>query len=274
MNTLPPELQPDQSSERWDDFVSAYEAVFEPFTLAFAKAAMTHLPLEAGQSVLDVGAGAGGAALALARRGCAVTAIDASPGMVERLKRRAEEAGLAAHAQVMDGQALDFPDASFDAALSIFGVILFPDAVKGMSEIRRVLKPGGRVAIAAWTQPENYELGAHLRAAMLSIWPDMPPMPLPPQLRFKEEPDFRALFADAGFAEARIETAVSLLKAPSAQWLADRIAFAPGMAAMMSTLGDKQPEVISAFVKRLEQTHGTGEIALPGMAFIGSASRA
>ena len=102
--------------------------MFEPFTLQFAQAAISALGLAAGHSVLDVGAGSGGAALAMAEQGLRVTAIDASPRMVDRILARAAERGLAIDAQAMDGQALQFDDATFDAALSVLGVILFPDA--------------------------------------------------------------------------------------------------------------------------------------------------
>jgi ubiquinone/menaquinone biosynthesis C-methylase UbiE len=273
METLPEALQPDQISDRWDDHVGVYEAVFEPFTSAFAEAAIAHLALQPGDQVLDVGAGAGGATLLLAQRRMNVTAIDGSAGMIARLHERAAAEGLTVEAQVMDGQALTFPSASFDATLSVFGVILFPDAERGMLEIHRVLKPGGRAAIVTWTQPENYVLAATLREAMLSVWPDMPQSPLPAQLRFKDEPDFRALFTRAGFAKPRIETLTAMLRAPSARWLAELIGFAPGMAAMMSRLGERRSAVISAFIDRLEAARGTGELALPGVAFIGIAAK-
>ena len=99
--------QPDQEPQRWDDHVFVYEDVFEPFTLQFAQAAIAGLGLSAGQTVLDVGAGCGGAALAMAERGLRVTAVDASAGMVERVQARAAERGLSIDARVMDGQARD-----------------------------------------------------------------------------------------------------------------------------------------------------------------------
>jgi len=95
-------LQPDQQPERWDDHVSVYEAVFEPFTLQFARAAIATLCLASGRSVLDVGAGSGGAALAMAEQGLQVTAIDASPHMVARILARAADRGLLIDAQTME----------------------------------------------------------------------------------------------------------------------------------------------------------------------------
>lgn len=268
---LPTGSQPDQQPERWDDHVSVYEAVFEPFTLQFAQAAISTLGLVAGHSVLDVGAGSGGAALAMAEQDLQVTAIDASPRMVERILTRAAERGLAIRAQAMDGQALQFKDATFDAALSVLGIILFPDAARGLAEMCRVVRSAGRVSVVTWTQPQNYELAAELRAAMQSIWPEQPPAPLPAQLRYREESDFRVLFKAAGLGEPAIMTATARLEAPSARWLSERIGFAPGMASMMAGLGQRSPAVIQQFIENLETRLGSGPIGLSGVAFIGTA---
>lgn len=268
---LPTDLQPDQQPTRWDDHVSVYEEVFEPFTLQFAQAAISALGVAAGSSVLDVGAGSGGAALALAEQGQRVTAIDASSHMVGRILARAAERGLSVDARSMDGRALQFADATFDAALSVLGIVLFPDAERGLSEMRRVVRPGGLVSVVTWTEPQDYELAAELRAAIQSVWPEQPPAPLPAQLRYREEADFRALFKAAGLGEPKIATVTACLDAPSARWLSERIAFAPGMAAMMAGLGERAPAVTQRFVENLEARLGTGPIGLSGVAFVGTA---
>lgn len=141
--TLAVELQPDQQSRRWDDHVGVYETVFEPLTNAFARRALDQLHLRPGDRLLDVAAGAGGAALMAAAAGADVLAVDASPNMVARIRARTmcEHAYAGrVRAEAMDGMALALADASFDAALSVFGVILFPDAGRGMREIARVLR--------------------------------------------------------------------------------------------------------------------------------------
>jgi ubiquinone/menaquinone biosynthesis C-methylase UbiE len=263
--------QPDQLPQRWDDHVCVYEEVFEPFTLQFAQTAISALGLAGGSSVLDVGAGSGGAALAMAERGLRVTAIDASPRMVERIGARAAARGLSIDAQAMDGQALQFQDAAFDAALSVLGIILFPDAERGLSEMQRVVRSGGRVSIVTWTQPQNYELAAELRAALQSVWPEQPPAPLPAQLRYREESDFRGLFKAAGLAEPAVMAMTARLEAPSARWLSERIGFAPGMAAMMAAAGHRGPAAIERFVENLETRLGKGPIGLSGVAFVGTA---
>jgi ubiquinone/menaquinone biosynthesis C-methylase UbiE len=270
-NIIVTELQPDQQPEKWDSYVSAYEEVFEPLTLNLASESIDRLDLVPGQSVLDVGAGSGGAALELAARGMRVTAIDASSLMVDRIRERAHEQGLPIDAQIMDGQALAFPDASFDAALSVLGVILFPDAARGLAEMRRVVHPGGKLSLVTWTMPERYELAVELRAAMQSVLPEMPTAPLPAQLRYRNQEDFRALFDGVGFSKVSIEPVTSRLEAPSARWLAERIAFAPGMAATIAGLGDRREAVLETFVRNIEQKRGTGKIRLEVVAFVGSA---
>ncbi len=266
------DAQPDQRPALWDQHVALYEIVFEPFSLALAASAIEGLALQPAEAVLDVGAGNGGAALALAGRGCRVTAIDASSGMVARLRARAEAAALDIEAQVMDGQALTFADAAFAAALSVFGVVLFPDAVRGLAEMRRVVRRGGRVAVVTWTEPQHYELAAELRAAVLAVKPDQPASPLPAQLRFRERADLTALFHAAGFDAVDIETRRAELHAPSAKWLGARLRFAPGMAAQLDNLGDDAPAVIERFVANLEARQGEGAIRLGGVAFVAAAT--
>jgi SAM-dependent methyltransferase len=270
--TIAAEAQPDQHPRAWDDHVSLYEEVFEPLSLAFAHEAAARLGPVHDRRVLDVAAGAGGAALALARRGASVTAVDASAGMVARIRRRAEAEGLALATAVMDGTSLGFPDAGFDAALSIFGVILFPDAARGLAEMRRVVRPGGRVSVVTWTQPNRYELAAQLRKAIASLGvPSAPPAEPPAQLRFVEPDAFRRLFDEAGLRGVEIDTVEAPLHAPSARWLVERIRFAPGMAAWMAGLGPREGDAMSALLARLEGRYGAGPLSLGAVSMVGTA---
>jgi SAM-dependent methyltransferase len=271
------ELQPDQNPEHWSDHVAVYEEVFEPLTNVFAGRALDHLDLRSGDRLIDVGAGAGGAALIAAARGCDVMAIDASPRMVTRIAKRAKSAaGISGrvHADIMDGMALGLPNGGFDAALSVFGVILFPDADLGMRELARVLKPGGRAAIVTWTETERHELAARLLAAIAAVrGPQPPPTSLPAQLRFREEPALRRLIVDAGLTVDAIVRVEERWRIPSAHWIADRIAFAPGMAAMVGALGVDRAPVLDAFVAGLERDQGHGKVGLTAVAYIGVAHK-
>lgn len=274
--TLATPLQPDQQPTLWSDHVAVYETVFEPLTNAFARQALDRLNLTPNASLIDVAAGSGGAALMAARRGVNVLAVDASAGMVSRIHERAAVAAVGSRlrAEVMDGQALSLPDATFDAATSTLGVILFPDAPAGMREISRVLKLGGRAAIVAWTEPQRYEVAARLIDAIAAArGPQPPPPTMPAQLRFREEAEFRTLLSAGDLKVEEIARVEKHLRAPSARWLAQHLEFAPGMATWLSSLGNDRECVLDAFVTALERDQGTGEIALLAVVFVGIANR-
>lgn len=262
-------LEPDQVADRWNEHVAAYEAVFEPFTLALSAPAFGNLGLAPGARVLDVAAGPGAAAMALATAGYKVTAIDGAEAMVSRISERAGVTNLAIETHVMDAGRLEFADGAFDAALSAFGVVLVPDAVGALAEMRRVVRPGGRIALVTWTEPQRYELAAALMTACDAVWPDRPRPALPAQLRYREHGAFAALFEAAGLPSPEIETSEAHLEAPSARWLAERLDFAPGMGAMLSSLGARKAAVIDSFVRGLEARFPRGSVRLAGSAFIG-----
>jgi SAM-dependent methyltransferase len=103
-----------------------------------------------GARVLDVAAGAGEPAITTARRvgpAGSVLATDISSNILDYAAQAAQEQGVTnLTTAVMDGEHLDLPDAAFDAVISRVGLIYFPDQQRALSEIRRVLQPGGRVA--------------------------------------------------------------------------------------------------------------------------------
>ena len=113
------------------------------------------LDLRAGQKVLDVAAGNGNATLAAARRWCEVVSTDYVPALLDRGRARAHADGLAIEFREADAEALPFPDASFDAVISTFGVMFTADQDKAGAELVRVCKRGGKIGLANWT-PEGF----------------------------------------------------------------------------------------------------------------------
>ena len=101
--------------------------------------------------MLDVAAGNGNATLAAARRGCIVTSTDYVASLLERGRERAQAERLEVAFQQADVEALPFADASFDAVLSTFGAMFAPDQARTASEMARVCRPGGKIAMANWT---------------------------------------------------------------------------------------------------------------------------
>lgn len=97
-----------------------------------------------GEKILEVGVGTGKNMPFYPER-AQVTAIDLSPRMLERAVKRADGLGCTADFCEMDVQQLGYPDGSFDAAVSTFVFCSVPDPIAGLREIRRVLRPGGRL---------------------------------------------------------------------------------------------------------------------------------
>ena len=111
--------------------------------------------LPAGARVLDVACGSGNAALAAARCGCRVTGIDYVPGLLDRARTRSVAEELPIELDRGDAEALPYPDGSFDAVLSVVGVMFAPDQERAAAELARVCRPDGRIALAAWT-PDGF----------------------------------------------------------------------------------------------------------------------
>src|SRR5918998_2023283 len=125
--------------------------------------------LHAGWRVLDVATGSGNAAIAAARLGCDVVGVDYVPALLERGRERAAAEGLEVELLEGDAEALPFPDASFDAVLSVFGSMFAPDHERAAAELLRVCRPGGTIALASWT-PDGF-LGDFFRTMATHVPP-------------------------------------------------------------------------------------------------------
>jgi ubiquinone/menaquinone biosynthesis C-methylase UbiE len=106
--------------------------------------------------VLDVACGAGNATIPAAKTGARTTGLDITPELLEAGKKAAAEAGVEIEWIVGDAQDLPFDDATFDVVTSVFGCMFAPDHRKTAEELVRVLKPGGRMVVAAWRPEGNF----------------------------------------------------------------------------------------------------------------------
>jgi SAM-dependent methyltransferase len=107
--------------------------------------------LRSGSKVLDVAAGNGNCSLAAARRWCDVTSTDYVPALLEDGRRRAAAERLPIAFREADVEALPFADGTFDVVMSSFGVMFAPDHQRSASEMLRVVRSGGTIALANWT---------------------------------------------------------------------------------------------------------------------------
>jgi SAM-dependent methyltransferase len=167
--------------------------------------------LRPGHRVLDVACGSGqpsATAAARVRPGGHVVATDLSPEMIAVTRRKAQRLGLDnLEAREMDAQALVFPDASFDAATCRFGLMLCPDPVRAASEVRRVLRPGGRFALAVWDLPEKNPFFTSLAGVLAQFVPAPPPDPNAPGVfRLAPPGELERVLREAGFSDVTVES--------------------------------------------------------------------
>lgn len=131
---------------RYSVWALGYDAFTGPF-VPLRRRSLERLALRPGERVLIVGAGTG-ADLPLLPPGVDVLATDLTPAMLRRAEqRRGLAEGVQVRFAVMDGHALDLPDASFDAVVLHLILAVIPDPVRCLAEAARVLRPGGRVAV-------------------------------------------------------------------------------------------------------------------------------
>jgi SAM-dependent methyltransferase len=161
--------------------------VLEPHAEALADACN----IRAGTSVLDVAAGNGNFALAGARRGALVTASDLTPHMVELGRARSAASGMRIEWSEGDAEQLPFRDAGFDVVASVFGAMFAPQPLLVASELFRVVKPGGLVAMA------NYGPGGFLDrlSALIASFSGRPSLDLPSPFLWGDEDEVRKRFA-------------------------------------------------------------------------------
>jgi ubiquinone/menaquinone biosynthesis C-methylase UbiE len=138
----------------WDLAALEYEPLWESQLAPAQSRVMRLASLKPGERVLDVACGTGLISFAAARivgPGGHVVGVDISGEMVECARRRAQQHVVPqATFERMDAEKLELADASFDAVLCGLGLMYMPDPAQALREMRRVLRPGGRIAVAVW----------------------------------------------------------------------------------------------------------------------------
>lgn len=194
--------------ENWDAASRGYANEVAPYLMSdFAGALIERLDVDDRDEVLEVGAGSGALTEVLFHHVKSLLATDFAPKMIEVLRERLDAAGATnVRCSVMDGQVLELKDSSFDAAACMFALMLFPDRDRGFAELRRVVRPGGRVVVSGWAGPDKFEGFGLFLAALRAAFPDMPPPPSPPPVFSLADPtDFKARMEAAGFRDVAIE---------------------------------------------------------------------
>jgi len=192
-----------------------FAAVATPMTIV-GEMLCEAVDLRAGSTVLDVACGSGNAALAAARRFCAVTGVDYVPALLERGRERAAAERLEVEFIEGDAEALPFDDDTFDVVLSTFGVMFAPDHARAAAELLRVCRSGGTIGLANWT-PEG-AVGDMFR--LTSRYAPPSPPGLQPPVLWGTERHLTELLGD-GISEIATERRMFTLRYRSPEhWLA------------------------------------------------------
>jgi ubiquinone/menaquinone biosynthesis C-methylase UbiE len=133
---------------------------------------LSRLAGSAPQRVLDVGCGTGFLALRFAELGHTVTGIDFAPQMIDRARRKAEQANLQIDFRVGDAAALDYPDESYDWVVARHLIWNLPDPEQGVAEWLRVLRPGGHLVLieGKWADNDAFAQCYARRTSRLLAW--------------------------------------------------------------------------------------------------------
>lgn len=144
-----------------------------------------------GDRVLDVATGSGSVAVAAARAGARVLGVDITDAWFDHARQRAGEAGVEVELEVGDAEDLPVDDASFDVVLSSFGAIFAPRHEVVAGELARVCRPGGTIALTAWTAGGSND---DVFSAIVDHLPE-PPAFVAPSIRWGDPDHVTELFA-------------------------------------------------------------------------------
>ena len=259
--------------ERNADFVDRRT---EGLTRAMLEAAA----LEPGDRVLELACGPGGLGIAAAERVAdgEVVLSDVVPQMTAIAAARAEARGIGnATTLDLDLERIDQPDESYDAVLCREGLMLVPDHDAAASEIRRVLRPGGRAVVSVWgPRDRNPWLGAMLDAVSAQLGATFPPPGLPGPFALDGRDKLLAVLSGAGFEDVAIdEIDATWIGGSFEDWWQTTSALAGPLAKVLEV---QSPEAVEAIRSHAHETLAQYEtpdgLEIPGMTMMGSARRA
>jgi SAM-dependent methyltransferase len=284
VTTFDPNRYKTTTRQQWEDAAEAWHRwgpTLETWLGEATEQMLDMAGVSTGSRVLDVAAGAGGQTLAAARRatatGC-VMATDISPTILTYAAKTAADAGLTnVQTRELDGERLDeLPAAHFDAAICRLGLIYFPDRQRALTGIRRVLRPGGRVAAIVYTTADRnafFSLPVSIIRQRAELPPPAPGQPGPFSLG--DRTVIEATFAEAGFDAVTIETIAAPLRLATAADCArfERESFGALHQMLTNLPPDQRPAVWQEIETELARFEVAGGFVGPCELHVASATR-
>ncbi|HET7287439.1 MAG TPA: class I SAM-dependent methyltransferase [Pyrinomonadaceae bacterium] len=221
MNEL--EIARQKAATTYNAAADFFDHPVNTFWARFGRRTTERLGLKTGDQVLDVCCGSGASAIPAAEMvgsSGSVVGIDLAENLLELARSKAKQQNLT-NVQFQSGDITELPfeDASFDAAVCVFGIFFVPDMTSALSELKRVLRPGGKLAITTWGprlfEPANTAFWNSVRKFRPDLYKGFNPWD-----RISEVEDLRSLLAAVGFDGPEIvaESGSQPLNSPSDWW--------------------------------------------------------
>jgi SAM-dependent methyltransferase len=233
-----------------------------------------------GDRVLELACGPGGLGLSAAERvapGGTVVLSDIVPEMTAIAASRASERGLENVAtRPLDLEQIDEPDATYDVVLCREGLMFAPDPGRAAREIGRVLRPGGRFAVAVWgPRDRNPWLAVVFDAVSAQIGTPVPPPGVPGPFSLADADRLTRLFAEADLVDLSVgDLPVPLQAASFGEWWERTCALAGPLARMLASLSDEAIGAIRARAREAIRRYETpAGLELPGLTLLASGRR-
>ena len=273
----------DENLEAWRSVAGGWERRRELIwttTRPVAERLVDLLEPRPGQVILELAAGPGDTGFSALPRllpGGRLVTTDVAPEMLDAARRRAAELGLEdVSFAVEDAAALTFDDDAFDGILCRWGLMLIPDMDAAAAEMRRVARPGGRVALAVWASPDANEWMTASGRAALELGLTEPPDPeAPGPFRLSGEGALEAVLSGAGLSVQALEDVPLMWHASSVdEWWEISTDMSRLLALLRAQLTDDQlADVRQAAERRLARyLDPDGTLAVPSLARVAIAT--
>jgi ubiquinone/menaquinone biosynthesis C-methylase UbiE len=266
----------EQAAAGWGERRSAVQRAAQPVSAWLVDA----IEPQPGHRVLELAAGPGDTgflAAELIQPGGTLISSDAAPAMVEQARARAAQLGVTnVDFRTIDAESIDLPTAHVDGVLARWVFMLLADPAAALRETRRVLRPGGRLALAAWADPADNPWASVPGQELLRMGATEPPNPDEPSMFALRDPQrIEELLADAGFTEIQVEP-IDIVYAYDDldDWWDTQLDLSMAMRRQVGALTPAQRDDLRDAIdaRLIEYVAADGTVALPGRTHVAAAT--